>query len=303
MDDLDLNIENYNLRDLLNLFKVDHDFDKDNLKKAKRMVLMMHPDKSKLDKKYFLFFSKAYKRLFFIYDFKQTQNTDFNIEYVDVMKKYYETYNDQHDIAHDSIDKAFSSEDYNKFNIKFNKLFEDNRLKNDYQDTGYSEWLKSEGNETLLSLNQQNMNKDDQQRLLNQYKRDNRQLIKHEGIQEVESSSGFSNIVSSAPDNYSSDVFSKLQFEDLKQAHDEPLIMVGEHDARSNVFNSITHLKEHRSSQDTNPLSLDQSKNMLKNRENDTSRETTERAFYLAQEAQEANDIHQKFKKHFNLLE
>ena len=56
MDDLDLNIENYNLRDLLNLFKVDHDFDKDNLKKAKRMVLMMHPDKSKLDKKYFLFF-------------------------------------------------------------------------------------------------------------------------------------------------------------------------------------------------------------------------------------------------------
>lgn len=302
MDGLDLNIESYNLHDLLNLFKVEHDFDKDDLKKAKRMVLMMHPDKSKLDKKYFFFFSKAYKRLFFIYDFKQTQNTDFNIEYVDVMKKYYETYDDQHDIAHDSIDKAFSSEDYDKFNLKFNKLFDENRLKNDYQDTGYSDWLKSEGNETLTSLNQQNMNKDDQQRLLNQYKSDNRQLIKHEGIQEVESRSGFSNIVSSAPDNYSSDVFSKLQFDDLKQAHNEPLIMVSEHDSRSNEFNSIDQLKAHRNSQDTNALSLEQSKNMLKNRENDTSRETTERAFYLAQEAQEANDIHKKFKKHFNLL-
>ena len=79
MEGLDLNINNYNLRDLLNLFKVDHDFDKVDLKKAKRMVLMTHPDKSNIDKKYFLFFSKAYKRLFFIYDFKQTQNTDFNI--------------------------------------------------------------------------------------------------------------------------------------------------------------------------------------------------------------------------------
>ena len=140
-------------------------------------------------------------------------------------------------------------------------------------------------------------------RLLNKYKSDNRQIIRHEGIQEVESRSGFSNIVSSAPDNYSSDVFSKLQFEDLKQAHDEPLIMVDERDTRCNVFNSITHLKDHRNSQDTNPLSLEQSKNMLKNRENDTTREATERAFYLAQEAQEANDIHQQFKKQFNLLE
>jgi len=303
MENLDLNIENYNLRDLLNLFKVEHDFDKVELKKAKRMVLMTHPDKSNLDKKYFFFFSKAYKRLFFIYDFKQTQNTDFNIEYVDVMKKYYETYKDQHDITHDSIDKSFSSEDYDKFNLKFNKLFEENRLKNDYQDTGYDDWLKSDGNEILAGLNQRNMNKDDQNRLLNKYKNENRQLIKHEGIKEVETRTGFSNIMSTAPDNYSSDVFSKLQFDDLKQAHNEPLIMVSEQDSRSNDFNTIDQLKAHRNTQDTNALSLEQSKNMLKNRDNDTSRETAERAFYLAQEAQEANDIHQKFKKHFNLLE
>lgn len=303
MEGLDLNIENYNLRDLLNLFKLEHDFDKVELKKAKRIVLMTHPDKSNLDKKYFLFFSKAYKRLFFIYDFKQTQNTDFNIEYDDVMKKYYETYKDQHDITHDSIDKSFSSEDYDKFNLKFNKLFEENRLKNDYQDTGYDDWLKSDGNEILAGLNQRNMNKDDQNRLLNKYKNENRQLIKHEGIQEVEARTGFSNIMSTAPDNYSSDVFSKLQFDDLKQAHNEPLIMVSDLDSRSNDFNTIDQLKAHRNSQDTNALSLEQSKNMLKSRENDTNRETAERAFYLAQEAQEANDIHQKFKKQFNLLE
>ena len=40
----------------------------------------MHPDKSHLDSKYFLFFSKAYKRLYSIYDF---QNKSSNKSYKD----------------------------------------------------------------------------------------------------------------------------------------------------------------------------------------------------------------------------
>mgnify|MGYP003339177664 CR=1 FL=1 len=104
MENLDLNIENYNLKDLLNLFKVNYEFDEEDLKKAKKTVLMTHPDKSKLDKKYFLFFSKAYKRLYFIHNFKQNQNKDFNEEYKDVLKKYYDTYNDNHDIKKENVE-------------------------------------------------------------------------------------------------------------------------------------------------------------------------------------------------------
>jgi hypothetical protein len=58
--DIDLVIDNYDLDDLLNLFKLDHDFTRDDMRIAKKIVMRTHPDKSGMDKKYFLFFSSAY---------------------------------------------------------------------------------------------------------------------------------------------------------------------------------------------------------------------------------------------------
>ena len=58
MEEIDLNLENYELDDILNLFSLQSNYNADDLKKAKRVVLKMHPDKSGLDKKYFLFFKK-----------------------------------------------------------------------------------------------------------------------------------------------------------------------------------------------------------------------------------------------------
>ena len=69
MEELDLNIDNYELTDLLNLFQLDYDFDESGLKKAKKIVLQTHPDKCELDNEYFLFFSAAYKIIFSIYSF------------------------------------------------------------------------------------------------------------------------------------------------------------------------------------------------------------------------------------------
>ena len=57
LNDLDLNINNYSLDDILNLFKLSHDFNEYDIKKTKKVVLMTHPDKSGLDKKFFLSFS------------------------------------------------------------------------------------------------------------------------------------------------------------------------------------------------------------------------------------------------------
>ena len=56
---VDLNLDNYKFDDLLNLFNLSYDFTTEELKKAKKVVLKLHPDKSKLDKKYFLFFLKG----------------------------------------------------------------------------------------------------------------------------------------------------------------------------------------------------------------------------------------------------
>jgi len=52
----DLDISHYNLDDILNLFHIPMNFDENNLKMAKSIVLKTHPDKSKLDPKYFLFY-------------------------------------------------------------------------------------------------------------------------------------------------------------------------------------------------------------------------------------------------------
>ena len=45
METLDLDIENYDLEDILNLFKLDYHFTENNLKDAYRIVLKTHPDK------------------------------------------------------------------------------------------------------------------------------------------------------------------------------------------------------------------------------------------------------------------
>jgi hypothetical protein len=67
MESLDLNIDNYNLPDILSLFNVPTLFNEADLKRAKLAVLKTHPDKSQLPKEYFIFFTKAYRILHQIY--------------------------------------------------------------------------------------------------------------------------------------------------------------------------------------------------------------------------------------------
>jgi hypothetical protein len=67
MESLDLNIDNYNLPDILALFNLPTLFNEDDLKRARLAVLKTHPDKCKLPKEYFLFFTKAYRIIHQIY--------------------------------------------------------------------------------------------------------------------------------------------------------------------------------------------------------------------------------------------
>ena len=80
MDDVDLDINNYDLEDLLQLFNLPIDFNKQQLKNAKSIVLKLHPDKSGLDPKYFIFYSNAYKNVCKIWEFKSKTERDVNNE-------------------------------------------------------------------------------------------------------------------------------------------------------------------------------------------------------------------------------
>ena len=65
--DIDLNEDNYDYQELLDLFNLQSNFTYEDLKIAKKKVLMLHPDKSFLDKKYFIFFLKMYEKIKQIY--------------------------------------------------------------------------------------------------------------------------------------------------------------------------------------------------------------------------------------------
>ena len=70
MNNLDLDIQNYGLEDILQLFHLDYQFTETDLKQAYRMSLKTHPDKSGLDPEIFRFFKKAYYYLSKIYYFR-----------------------------------------------------------------------------------------------------------------------------------------------------------------------------------------------------------------------------------------
>ena len=61
MDNLDLNLNHYSIDDILNLYNLDYNFNKNDLKTIKKKVISLHPDKSGLNQKYFIFFKKHMK--------------------------------------------------------------------------------------------------------------------------------------------------------------------------------------------------------------------------------------------------
>ena len=216
MEGLDLNIHNYELNDLLNLFKIPYHFNNDHLKEAKKMVLKSHPDKSGLDKEYFLFFSQAYKYLFKIYNLRQSSTTT-NTEY-----QKDDLWDTEHNILIDGKIKTMDQTDYNKW---FNDTFEKMKIADESEEAGYGEWLKS--NEDIVDEKITNNNQ------MNEYiqnkKKELRAVVVHKEFQDLNNDSHF-NLVRDTPVEFGSSVFDKLQFQDLKQAHVESVIPVTEED-------------------------------------------------------------------------
>jgi hypothetical protein len=83
MESLDLNIDNYNLPDILALFNLPTLFNEDDLKRARLAVLKTHPDKCQLPKEYFLFFTKAYRIVHQIYTIRHPATNEHYTERVE----------------------------------------------------------------------------------------------------------------------------------------------------------------------------------------------------------------------------
>lgn len=219
MDNLDLNIHNYNLTDLLNLFNMPYRFTDFNLKDAKKIVLKTHPDKSGLDKKYFLFFSQAYKYLLKIHQLRQSGTTTSNEYQKD------DLWSNEHSILIEGKLKTMNQKEYANW---FNSTFEKMRLKDNMEESGYGDWLKSNNDlvtervKTNAEMNEFIQNK----------KKDLRAIVVHSEFQDYNNGQqcGHFDLVRDTPENYGSAIFNKLQYEDLKKAHVESVIPVTDED-------------------------------------------------------------------------
>jgi len=287
MEDLDLNLENYDLNDILNLFKMDIDFDENDLKKAKRMVLKIHPDKSNLLPKYFLFFSNAYKVLYNIYEFRNKSVNKKEENYQSLSNE------DKNKALENFFEQNKNIKNTNTFNKWFNEQFEKNKIENEFEEFGYGSWLKSEENiEPEKKISQEEMGRE-----FDKKKKQVISLIVHKDISEIYANNlGAANLSNNAPEEYSSDLFSNLSYQDLKQAHTESVIPVTDEDYDKTIkFNNINEYISYRNNQSIKPLSEIQALDYLKNKSKFENEEASKRAYELAKQVEKSKQNSKSF--------
>ena len=280
METLDLDINHYNLSDILNLFNISHNFTEADLKACKKQVLMTHPDKSNLSKDYFLFFSKAYKILYTIYEFKH-KNTECPTTYRDIL-------NAGDDEAKQAIINRYTKD--TGFHKHFNQAFENNRLQSEFSEGGYSDWLKSG---EMIQLDK-TKNRND---AILEHKQ---AIIRQETVQDLNTDIN-TNIVGSKPESYSAPIFSKLPYDDVMKAHSETLIPVDDRDI-SREYNTFEEIKSARNNQKLNIPTLQQSNTILEQTKHADQELATIRAYKLIKQEEEATKKTQQFNKQFQQL-
>lgn len=280
MNALDLDLDNYSLEDLYHLFNVPNgSLSESSLKDAKQIVLKMHPDKSRLDSKYFLFFSKAYKRLYGIYEFqnKSTNKTLKNEDFFDETNR---------NVLDNMFGQNKEFKDPKKFNSWFNKAFEKHRTDNPIEE-GYGDWLKSD--EGIMNINE-NVTKSNMNEIFEQKKKQIQAVTVYTGVNDMFASTLGGSLLDGG-NNFTTD-----NYTDLRQAYTETLIPVTQEDYNKiHKFNNISEYKAHRDRVDTTPLSKEDANRKLLQQQNELEQQSAALAYKYAQEAEKTKQKQQSF--------
>lgn len=287
--DIDLNLDNYELMDLLALFKLDFDFNEQDLKAVKKMVLQTHPDKSQLDKTYFLFFSEAYKIIYAVYQFRHKSTSSPT------------AYNTQYYVEKDEQKEALLQKLKNKqnFNKVFNELFDQYKLKDEAQDYGYGDWLKSDADMDTRTTSLVGMNASFETK-----KKEVQALVKKTEIEEYSQGGAEQyDLTRDQPTYYSSGLFSALGYEDLKKAHQESVIPVTQEDyLQRPKYRNVEELQRSAAYQNIQPLATTEALEALKQQQYQASTHDVQRAFKLARQDEAARKANEGWMSHFQRL-
>ena len=249
-NNFDLNIRNYSLKELLDLFDLEETtITLENLNKAKKKVLSMHPDKSKLSSEYFLFYKKGFDIIKEFYD--NNQKIDQEINEKNTSYAYLD------DSPHkEQLKKNIFNMKKKEFNETFNQLFEKN-MKNKNQ-TSTNNWFTDEKKLYEEQESGTNINEN-----IDKIKRQQEQgkITKFKGIQTFHSMSGtnmYDDLEKSEEEKneyITCDPYGALQYEDIRKVHrDETVFRVNENDFDYKLFNkSQKELERIRGEQNLTP--------------------------------------------------
>jgi len=263
-----LNVHMYTLDELLDLFNLTYNINIDDLKRAKKIVLKTHPDKSKLSPEYFLFYKKAF----------------------DIIVQYYETQNKQNQVVPtEKVDyEPIKSNDFNKTTVKkvtstikemsasdfqktFNRLFDENMSTK--PDQTRNEWFTKD--EPAHQINE-NVSVSNMGQMFEKMKESNANnaLSRYRGVENLYVNIGTgSNIYEDEVDDNSQyvccDPFSKLKYDDLRKVHkDQTVFAVSERDINKvKQYSSVDQFMNERGRQSLTPIDKPEAEQMLSRQE------------------------------------
>jgi len=264
-----LDITAYTLQELLELYDLPKRPTAHQIQQAKKKMLMMHPDKSRLPPAYFTFYKKAFDIVTLYYQDINKQSQPMTEEATTYQAPTYD--NQQH------IQQTVQQKQENgQFNNQFNQLFEEKggvnkqrqeRLKEQFgwfqqqDDTPYDKHhVKSAAgiNAAFDSLRPHVQS-----------------IVVHRDYTPVTVATGVSYVDDEEEDQrisndyIASDMFSKLKFDDIRRVHkDQTVLPVGEADYdKVQKYGSIEEYKQARSSQNLSALEKAKAEKIMQQQE------------------------------------
>jgi hypothetical protein len=285
---LDLNLDNYSRLDLYKLFGLKNvHLTDDNMREAKKITLKTHPDKCQLEPKFFLFFSKAYKKLYSIYEFQNRSSNK-----VASTKEY--GFDDEKLFTLDNFfDKKKELKDPKNFQKWFNEEFEKHKL-DDSNENGYGSWLKTD--EGIVDMGQ--VSKADMNAAFEKQKKQLQSVIVYNGVNELCAPAFSGSSLLAKSDNYTSfgSGTSASGYTDLRQAYTESVIPVTEEDYnKMPKFNNVNDYKNHREKEQVVPLSKEESIRQLYQQNKELEEESAALAYHYAKETEKAKKNQESF--------
>jgi len=269
-----LNIHMYSLEEVLGLFDLKYQLTIDDLKRAKKKVLMLHPDKSKLSSEYFLFYKKAFDIILQFYENQNKQNKAVeNIDYKPLNGELNKTNTK-------NVTSAIKEMNPEKFQNKFNQLFEENMAKK--PNSSKNEWFAKD--EPIYNIDQ-NVNASNMRDVLENMKQNNGAIINYRGVENLYSSGSGTNVYDDDDiiDNsyVTSDPFSKLKYDDLRKVHkDQTVFAVSERDfEKVQTYSSVDHFVRERSRHSLDPMEKQKAEQVLATKERQMQEEMMKRQY------------------------